>query len=108
MKGKMMRANKKIKRTGLAVVLLAALCGCNSVEIDTGGTTDPMGGATGIPLSVNMNFSGATIATKSVYDKVGDGAGQLGAVGVLVAAKTAPANLWLIQQRKRIRISNII
>ncbi len=87
MKGKMMRANKKIKRTGLAVVLLAALCGCNSVEIDTGGTTDPMGGATGIPLSVNMNFSGATIATKSVYDKVGNGAGQLGAVGVLVAAK---------------------
>ncbi|MCL3850360.1 fimbrillin family protein [Parabacteroides sp. GYB001] len=89
MKGKMKGVNKKIKKTGLAVVLLAALCGCNSVEIDTGGTTDPVGGATGIPLSVSMNFSGATIATKSVYDKVGSEAGQLGAVGVLVAAKNS-------------------
>lgn len=89
MKGKMMRVDKKTKGIGLAAALLAALCGCNSVEIETGGTTDPVDDSTNIPLNVSMNFSGATIATKSVYDKVGKGDGQLGAVGVLVAAKNS-------------------
>lgn len=69
----------------LAVAILTALYGCNSVEIETGGTTGPVDGTTNIPLNVNMNFSGATIVTKSVYDKIGTGADKLGAVGVLVA-----------------------
>ncbi|MFV0583372.1 MAG: fimbrillin family protein [Parabacteroides gordonii] len=84
----MMRVDKETKRIGLAVVIAAVLYGCNSVEIETGGTTGPAN-TTNIPLNVSMNFSGATVVTKSVYDKVGNEAGQLGAVGVLVAAKNS-------------------
>lgn len=74
--------------------MLAALYGCNTVEIDTdGGTVVPDMGAE-VPMHVDMLFGGGTVESKSIYTEVGAEAGKLGAIGVLAVKKNA-AGEWM-------------
>lgn len=74
--------------------MLAALYGCNAVEIDTDGETVVPDMGAEVPMHVDMLFGGGTVKSRSIYTEVGTEAGKLGAIGILVAKKNSSAQ-WM-------------